>query len=117
MSTILPPVLNAVGAVLATLIASLIIAIQRKVLAKLDWELPAAQENVERAAVEKAVLYVEGWAARELEPTVADRAGTKLAKAKDFILGKCPWLTDVDAEAAIEAALARLGLGPTAHSK
>jgi hypothetical protein len=118
MSQTLSGIVTTLGAALASIIAALFIAIQRKVLAKLHWQVTSAQEETERAVVEKVVLYVEQWAARELEGTdAALRAVAKLRKAKTLILAKCPWLADADLEAAIESALARLGLGPAANAK
>jgi hypothetical protein len=118
MSQILSTFGSTLGAALASVIAALFIAIQRKVLSKLSWQVTSAQEEAERSAVEKILLYVEQWAARELDGTnAALRAIAKLRKAKTLLVAKCPWLADADLEAAIEAALARLGLGPAMHAK
>jgi hypothetical protein len=115
MSETLSNVLATLGTALASIIAALFIVIQRKVFQKLNWQVSAAAEEAERAFVEKVVLYVEQWAARELKTKVLDHAGAKLAKAKALIQEKHPWLADPDLEATIEAALARLHLGPIAH--
>jgi superfamily 6 holin (LLH) len=115
MSQTLSMFVTTVGVALASVIAALLVAIQRQVLSKLHWQVTSAQEDVERTAIENVVLYVEQWAARELDGTDATlRAIAKLRKAKTLVLAKCPWLADPDLEAAIEAALARFGLGAVA---
>src|SRR5258708_29997484 len=100
----------AMGTGLASIVVALLIAIQRKILAKLHIQVTAEEESRERSAAEQAVLHAEEWGAKQNADKVKDAGAEKFAKAKAVLLSECPWLSDPMVESLLEATGAKMGL-------
>jgi hypothetical protein len=109
--SIFQPIMEAV----ALLAAGLVVAVLRRVAAKLGITVTAAQEDAIRSHAADAVRHAEEWGAKQASNKLSPLAADKYREASQALRARFPKLTDADIERYIHSALYSSGLGAAAE--